>query len=393
MIRRVLAGGITAVLGSALGLAVSTPASAAPALAGSSPNALPAAQHLRPMYDVGVHSNLRLAAAPVPNSIPNFAATINDHGTTFSYKMAGKSPQLAGAGSTTVKTMLIPLKIVLGGGLGTHDASVGDSCDATSASARTAASPIFVNKPFSFGGTSVGTTQYVDAYQRANFWKYAKPGALNPGYHVLLGKNVLPVQTINVPASASASGGAACGTLGAVEINWLDGYLQNTLIPRLAGAGVNSTTFPMFLTENVVEYINTTANCCVLGFHNAYSSTGTGGKVQTYGISMYDNSGDFTGSSDISVLTHEVGEWMDDPFVDNATKPWGHIGQVNGCQANLENGDPLSGTIKPVVVGAKTYHVQELAFLSWFFHQSPSIGIHGWYSNYGKFRTPAAACV
>ena len=32
-------------------------------------------------------------AAVVANSIPNFSATVNDHGTSFTYNMAGKNPR------------------------------------------------------------------------------------------------------------------------------------------------------------------------------------------------------------------------------------------------------------------------------------------------------------
>ena len=85
-------------------------------------------------------------------------------------------------------------------------------------------------------------------------------------------------------------------------------------------------------------------------------------------------------------MTHEVAEWMDDPFVNNPTNPWGHIGQVSGCQNNLENGDPLTGTTINKTLGTFTYHVQELAFFSWFYHQTPSLGVGGKYSNKGRSR-------
>ena len=65
---------------------------------------------------------------------------------------------------------------------------------------------------------------------------------------------------------------------------------------------------------------------------------------------------------------------------------------MTGCQSNLEVGDPLSGTTFTDTVGGFTYHPQELAFFSWFYHQSPSLGVHGWYSDQGKFTTYAAAC-
>ena len=63
-----------------------------------------------------------------------------------------------------------------------------------------------------------------------------------------------------------------------------------------------------------------------------------------------------------------------------------------GARTSLEVGDPLSGTLQSVVVSSHTYHVQELAFTSWFYHQSTSTGINGWYSDYGTFRSSAAAC-
>jgi hypothetical protein len=83
---------------------------------------------------------------------------------------------------------------------------------------------------------------------------------------------------------------------------------------------------------------------------------------------------------------------MDDPLVNNATPAWGNIGQVSGCQNNLEDGDPLTGTAFNAVLGGFTYHPQELVFFSWFSRQSPSIAVNGWYSFKNSFTTPAAAC-
>jgi hypothetical protein len=87
-----------------------------------------------------------------------------------------------------------------------------------------------------------------------------------------------------------------------------------------------------------------------------------------------------------------VAEWQDDPFDNNPTKPWGNIGQVVGCQSNLEVGDPLSGTNVPTVTNGHTYHPQELAFFSWFYHSHPSLGVNGLFSNNGTFTTAAPAC-
>jgi hypothetical protein len=72
----------------------------------------------------------------------------------------------------------------------------------------------------------------------------------------------------------------------------------------------------------------------------------------------------------------------------------GNVGQVSGCQANLEVCDPLSGTLTQIYMNADhyTYHAQDLAFTSWFYGQNPGTGVNGWYSLLGKFLTPAVPC-
>ena len=82
---------------------------------------------------------------------------------------------------------------------------------------------------------------------------------------------------------------------------------------------------------------------------------------------------------------------MDDPFGINPTPLWGNTGQVQGaCQGNLEVGDPLTGTDVPDVTmpNGYTYHLQELAFFSWFFGAPPT-AVHGWYSDNNTFKTDA----
>jgi len=78
-------------------------------------------------------------------------------------------------------------------------------------------------------------------------------------------------------------------------------------------------------------------------------------------------------SQDVSALSHELGEWLDDPFVDN---------RVN-CTDNsiLEVGDPLEGG--PNYGGYKytlngfTYNLQSLVFLG-YFGAPRSTSVHSW---------------
>lgn len=378
---------ITAIAASAAALAVAGPASAgAPTIRHFHPGAVinyHPVTHLRPTGQMG-----KLAGG-----LPTFTAKQTDGKKTFSFTMVGKNPRVKHTTpSTTVNTKLIPIDFVLSDGT-SNDPTVGNSCDSTPAVTRTMNSPMVKNVSWTFGGKSIGTTQYSDAFQRAEFWKFTKPGGVNPGYHVKLAYSTLPVQTIDVPDADAASASLSCGTEIAVEINWLDNYLQTTLMPSLAQQGlIGPNTFPMFLSTNTVEFdtdVNT--GCCILGYHSAYNVSNG---IQTYGISDYETGGAFASGnlSDIEIASHEVAEWMNDPLGNNLTKPWGHIGQVSSCQNNLEVGDPLTGTTLSRKIGTYKYHLQEMAFFSWFYHQKPSVGVNGWYSNKGTFKTPAKLC-
>ncbi|HEY6321669.1 MAG TPA: hypothetical protein VJA16_08950 [Thermoanaerobaculia bacterium] len=108
----------------------------------------------------------------------------------------------------------------------------------------------------------------------------------------------------------------------------------------------------------------------------------------------YDTSQYFGHTTDITAFSHELAEWYDDPFVNNATPPWGLSGILNaGCYSNLEVGDPLTGRVLEVAMpNGLTYHPQELAFFSWFFDQVPSMGLKGLYSWGGTLTSPAPPC-
>jgi hypothetical protein len=55
-------------------------------------------------------------------------------------------------------------------------------------------------------------------------------------------------------------------------------------------------------------------------------------------------------------------------------------------------GDPLTNKNYPnVKLNGYTYHLQELAFFSWFFGP-PSIGAGGKFSDNGSFKAPQGAC-
>jgi hypothetical protein len=323
-------------------------------------------------------------------------------GVQYSGRMVGRSPFFHGSRTTNISTYVVPVIINITNAdrsVSVFDPTANDpNCSpAGSPLFLFQHSPIFQSTDFVMGGIDMGVTQYVDAFQRANFWG-ANVSITGNRYHTMLSPvTTVGSVTVNVPMGSGITVDATqfqggCGNLGIIDMTWFDPYVQSTIIPSVAGQGVAPTTFPILLLSNVVMSQGPPApppGSYVLGYHASFSM---GGPIQTYSPLEYDTTGIFPAGNDISIPSHEIGEWMDDPTGTNQTPLWGHIGQQSGCQNNLEVGDPLTNTLFPTVSTASflvPYHPQELAFFSWFFRQSPSIGAGGVYSNSSTFTTGA----
>ena len=339
------------------------------------------------------------AAAAAGTTIPMWTVTATDPNSDkkYSARFVGKSPLVkSSSASVTISAPIVALDLRFANGDLFRPEAPDPKCGlSTSAVQRVLGSPIYQKHSYSFGGTSVGTTQYVDAFQRANFYYYTRPGGISPGYHVLI--NQTPhfyyyTTPISVPSSQSVIGHGRCGDAGGVSMTWIEGLIKNNLMPALSrNFGIGPNDFPIFLLYNVVLC---DGGCGTLGFHYSYKNSS--GKYQTYAVAEYDTSG--FGAPDIEPLSHEVGEWMNDPLgasssTVNLVPHFGHVGQVSGCQINLEVGDALSGHGTSVkMANGITYHPQELVFIGWFYHFNPSLGVNDWYSNLGTFRGYARPC-
>lgn len=330
-------------------------------------------------------------------------------GRTYTGQIVGQNP--TAGGQTIVPTYVIPIKLVFRYSSTTSytfDPTAADNgClgQANTALSLTVQSPIFTDYPFTLVSSGDDNTQYADHFNRANFWSNMSASAST--FHTLLGGPIVePVQTVTVNASNGffASGtvysvSGLCGTntgntnhagyLGVVNINSWD-PVARSLISHL---GLNATELPVFVFYNAVLSQGSSSNlnnCCILGYHNA-----VGSPVQTYAVAEFEGRDQtlFTGVADVAAMSHEINEWMQDPGGNNLTPAWGNVGQVSGCQSNYEVGDPLSGTLLPGILGSNgfTYHLQELAFFSWFYG-GPSIGINGWFSDNNTFKIQAATC-
>lgn len=315
-----------------------------------------------------------------------YAVTAGQDGNNYSFITVGPNVT-AGSATANIPAELIPTIVTFTPTGDVYDPTTINSGCGETVSAVTGAltGPEFVRRNWYAGHTYIGHTQYPDAMQREEFWGNTNPHGSSPNYHVF----VNPSYTENATTSVNApeDSGGTCSEIGEIDMGTFDAAIQSFL------RGFDSTTLPIILLKNVVLTTNSGTKCCVLGYHSAF--TNSSGDTQTYAVADYITDGRFGGSTDLAALSHEIAEWANDPFGNNPTPSWGHLGQVSGCQNNLEVGDPLTGTtfgVPPTTPnsGQPTYHLQELAFFGWFYDFNS--GVNGWYSSRGTFTSGASLC-
>ena len=324
-------------------------------------------QQPRGMYVV-MPPHLRADVAPPATSLQTWNGSFTYNGTNYSYNMVGAAPSTNT--SATIPTYIIPVKIVITSRRKkfTYDPSHVLSNGKT-VTDNTAASPIFDSTTtYVQGGVNVGTTQYIDAFQRANFWGTVQTATNS---HLLLGgPTILAEQTLSPPSADGKNGNVFGFTAGLVDINWFDSQLPNII----NSLGIQPNSFAIFLTYDV--YLTQSGQCCIGGYH---SSEGSSSNPQSYAHATYiDHPGDF--AQDVSALSHEVGEWADDPLVVNIS------GNNTPCGI-LEDGDPEEGFANfgavPYVLNGFTYNLQDLVTLPYFGAPS-STSVNGWFSFQGN---------
>jgi hypothetical protein len=311
------------------------------------------------------------AAGSNAGTVANFNGTFTWLGQSFSYTMVGTDPA-AGSATTTVPTFVVPVRLEFGNAV--RDPRQRLPNPPISSLHNVLSSPIFQPASWSVGGVNVGNTQYADAFQRASFWNLVSSKA--PDYHVLLGDpGILPALVLKVPAQHGGMGSVFGEIVGLVDIDWIDGQFENYI---LAHPEISPNTLPIFMTYQT--YLTEGGACCIGGYHTA---AGDASAPQTYAHFTYINGPSGTFSEDIAALSHELAEWMDDPFVDNYTPCGANSGSAFG--GILEVGDPLVLVDFPIPFHGFTYHPQDLTFLSYFVGDSPSKGANGFYTFLGTY--------
>jgi hypothetical protein len=299
--------------------------------------ALPAAQASRPIaaHTPGLRPNIIL-----PTALPTWTFSWTYNGQTYNAVFVGTNP--AGGAAATIPTTIIPIALKYGA---TLESPLARDKSGKTVVDYTVASPIFQSGiDFVLGHTDIGTTQYIDAFQRAALWGAGVQA--NPGYHVLLGApKVTRLVTLNIPQADGAVGTEFGVKVVEVNIDWFDQQIR----PLLAKFKIPANALPVFLTTQA--YLLDGTSCCIGGYH---SYTGSQAYVQASFIQAQS-----VFAEDVSALSEELAGWMDNPLVQNTTPCGGYEVGAEG-DAKHAYGDyayKLNGF---------TYHLQNLLFPPYF---------------------------
>jgi hypothetical protein len=350
------------------------------------------------------HSN---GQAHARSGIPNIDSLVNFSDHYFAYGVdstgtavrewytntVGNPPNMPG--TTTLNAPIVPVNIDLLDSNGKPQFVNGKRLisDATQYVQLVLDSPVFQNSTYTSSSTP---TQFSDAVQRAQYWSSAKPN-----WHTVLAPSQKQTRTMELTGGYGAllnPDGTCCAWV-LVEMKTFVDALFTLIGAAETDGDITTKDISTFLSANTFLYFYDIYNnfqCCIMGFHTYDYDPGTdsNGNVEkryvlnysswvSPGLPLFIQPQAF---QDITVLSHEIAETYNDPFVasdkiHNVTPWW--LGPNGNCQNNLETGDVIEGlpnAMFPITMMNKkgvtyTYHPQNEALLQWFQYKAISDAI------------------
>ena len=314
-------------------------------------------------------------------SVPTWSGSFTSGGTAYPFTMVGTDP--AAGQATHVPVEIIPLRLDFAGN--------GCVLEDSGMAADIEASPLFTPARL-----RTGVTQWLDEYQRSNFWSTVS--TTSPGYHLILDPSDIPAVTMHVPAAQGivVFDPTINRTEGFVDQDWF--YLQ--LHGLLSSLHVSPTTLAAFVPYNTFVTVGNPNGCfrppyCAYagGFHYAFPSDNNPHAINTFAYATYLDLGTASPYDwGAYVLSHEILEWAANPFdhgtliqgqaafLSNTAPAWSspyfNDPAPGACTTVLEVADPLEDGIA-FYVPPDQHTLADGAFLSWFARQSPSTAIGG----------------
>ncbi len=318
-------------------------------------------------------------------SVPHFSGSFESQGKAYPFTMVGKKPQ--SNATANVPVQIIPISLFFEEFADEKGTPI--VLDPDPIVPRVQASPNFHDAPY-----ATGTTQFADAVQRAQFNVTA-----GKDWHTLLSApQIMKSLRIAVPrGDAKVYRNSSTGVVYAIVDT--DFFLSqlNTVIQM---ANLSPEALAIALTSNVfLAPQKDIKKCCVLGFHTSFD-VGQMAQikfVQTFIWASWVDQGILGPTlADVTPMSHEISEWMNNPFGSNAVPAW-QVPNSMGCQSNLETGDPLAlmpNAGFPVSIEGFTYHPQNQVLMQWFQRGTTSDAFEGAFSfpDQSIMTGPSQAC-
>lgn len=336
------------------------------------------------------------------DTIPYFSSWFitGNRNSVYPYSMVGRDP--SAGGTTVVQNQIIPVVSVLTVGskpiylfdptVATDPQGAASVPSAGNDTGLLSQSPLY-NATTTYPGPPPQIGQVIDTAQRTEFSSTAAANwhtTLNTPYS----SGIVWVQTLEynngdwtcvMGTTPPCSG----GDFPVVNIN----TISNNFAFILSVENPPNNEVPIFLTDWLTAFIPG-GGCCVLGYHTAQSGIQdpSGILVWTWGTWISYNNDNGLGNPfgafgyNSMVLSHELSELYNDPFVNTNVAPWVD-GSVSFAQGNLETGDTIEAMAAADVVypvsltttgGAFNYNLQNVALLDWFTRTPPNGGIYSW---------------
>jgi hypothetical protein len=320
-------------------------------------------------------------------TVPNFEQSFISRGKTWHLSMIGGAPTNGASTSIPAHIAAISLKL--------QNANL---VSFTTVSVAPFEAPVLNSPNFKSSNYSSGAAiQFGDAVQRAEFFHKMKMG-----WHTILDPVVVVHNlTITVPRFTAVNVNGFSTQVqtyftskasdGQTVVFLLDQFFNqqifNVVVNEINAGRFNTKALNIAVLPNTFLFsLNSSGgvgNCCVLGYHTYFTDTGPKESRWIFAFASWVSPGIFNGFQDVTALSHEISESLNDPFVDNLVPAWQYPNQSGTCQNNLETGDPvevLSNPMFPVRVSGAIYHPQTEALLQWFEQKSTSTAINNAFS-------------
>lgn len=331
------------------------------------------------------------AATPSLDTVPLFSRSFFSHGQEWPYTMIGGDPARGHNTRIPMKIAFVSLE------LQNADLTTTTLVPVEPFERKILDSPNFRKSDYASGED----IQFGDAVQRAEFFRVMKEN-----WHTEL-RPVETVEriTIRVPRTVTVDVNGTptevrtyfSGTAddGSVVVLLLDRFFNdafsNTVIDAINGGAFTTDAINFVVMPNtyIFSLEGGTQGTLTLGFHTFFFDDVTPTPVWVTGFASWISPGFFLGTDigDVTALSHEISEAINDPLLNNIVPAWEFPGFPGSCQDNLETGDPIETLVtetSPVTIerhgGKFVYHPQTEALLQWFEQKPKSNAIHGAFS-------------